>query len=92
MKYIALKRFGGGSRLRSIYGTGVGRLVQLGTIMEEKDFNNESHRKDLLGKDLIAEFDEKRTYQTQADRDRRAKAQRRNQAAPAPEAKAKAKA
>ena len=81
-KYIALKRFGGGAKLRSIYGNGVGRLVQLGTVISDEHFNSNTHKQDLIAKGLISEYDEKGSYETQADRDRRAKAQRRNTPAP----------
>jgi len=76
-KYIALKKFGGGKKLRSAYGSGPGRMVQIGTLIDPS-VTNETHLKELISLGLIEEFDEKKTYQTQAGRDKRAKFQNRH--------------
>lgn len=67
--YVALKRFGGGKRLRNIYGAGVGKLVQRGQEILEEHMT-EQHRNELVGMRLIEAKEPGKVYQTQADRDR----------------------
>lgn len=69
-KYVALKRFGGGKKLRTLYGTGTARMVQMGTVIKASDMTA-THCEGLCGLGLIEEYDPKKTYVTQAMRDAR---------------------
>jgi hypothetical protein len=71
-KYIALKNFGGGKKLREQYGRGPGNLVEAGTVIELPKAKAE----ELEGMRLVAPFTKERAAATPSPEARLARAMR----------------